>query len=124
MSATFPPDLQSARRAREFVAAGLRDAGVEEADLADRLGVIISELVTNAVLHARSDVVVRVSIDSRDVWLEVIDQEAARPYRATRSLTSTSGRGIILVDALVDDWGVAMIDGGRGKAVWGRVHRT
>ncbi|MDQ6615303.1 MAG: ATP-binding protein [Actinomycetota bacterium] len=124
LSSTFPPFLLSARRAREFVAAGLRDSGVDEPVLVDRLSLVTSELVTNAVVHAGTDVEVRVTIDPSDVWVEVVDRSPVLPYRSPPSPSGISGRGLDLVDALADAWGVAEVEHGLGKTVWARASRT
>ncbi len=92
--------------------------------LADRLSLIASELVTNAIVHAGSDIEVRIVIDLRDVVLEVIDDAAGRPRPTGPSTSQTSGRGLILVAALADAWGVAEVEGGVGKMVWTRVSRN
>ncbi|MDQ1392365.1 MAG: hypothetical protein QOF30_1342 [Acidimicrobiaceae bacterium] len=123
MSATFPATLESARDAREFVRTGLQEAGVHQPVLSDRLSLIASELVTNAIVHAGSDIEVRIVVDLRDVVLEVIDEAAGRPRPIGPSTSETSGRGLILVAALADAWGVAELEGGVGKMVWTRVRR-
>jgi anti-sigma regulatory factor (Ser/Thr protein kinase) len=124
ISATFPASPRSAHDAREFVRTGLEDAGVDQPVLSDRLSLITSELVTNAILHAGSDIEVRIVIDLRDVVLEVIDDAEGRPRPIPPSNSETSGRGLILVDALADAWGVAEVEGGVGKMVWIRVSRS
>ncbi|MDQ1356698.1 MAG: hypothetical protein QOF20_557 [Acidimicrobiaceae bacterium] len=122
ISATFPASLESARGAREFVRTELHEAGVDQ--LSDRLSLIASELVTNAIVHAGSDIEVRIVIDLRDVVLEVIDEAEGRPRPIPPSNSETSGRGLILVDALADAWGVTEVEGGVGKMVWIRVSRN
>ncbi len=122
LTANFPPSLTSARRAREFVATGL-GAEMDEPALAERLGLCTSELVTNAVVHAQTDVEVRLVIDATNIWLEVTDEAPARPDRAPPSGTSTCGRGLVLVDALANEWGVVDVKGGVGKMVWVRISR-
>jgi anti-sigma regulatory factor (Ser/Thr protein kinase) len=104
------------------VAGGLRDAGIHEA-MAERLVLVASELVTNAIVHARSYVEVRVMIDLEDVSLEVLDEEPRDPRRVPPCEAETSGRGLVLVDALADEWGVAHVEGNLGKMVWARVGR-
>src|ERR1700722_1083142 len=117
MAATFPPRLLSARQARAFVAGALRQAGVNDGELADRLEMVTSELGTNAVLHAGTEIDARLVVDARDVRLEVADRAGRRPRPAPPSVTSTGGRGLVLVDAMVDDWGGSATPGGAGKTV-------
>lgn len=132
-SATFPPALVSARRARAFLAIALAAEGIDQPDLEDRLRLVASELVTNAVLHARTDIEVRLIVDATLVSLEVLDQSDRPIMRArvdahragpTPAHTATSGRGLVLVDALSDSWGVNDIVGHPGKAVWANFART
>lgn len=122
--AVFPASLLSARHARRFVQAELDDAGADDDVLAERLALATSELVTNAVVHAGTDIEVRITIDRHDVWVEVLDAGPNRPSRSPASLTECGGRGLLIVDALADAWGVAEVDGGQGKMVWIRVSRA
>lgn len=102
---------------------GLNEAGVDEPNVADRLSLVTSELVTNAVLHAGTDLEVSLVIDGAEVWLEVTDHASGLPDRTRSEATGTSGRGLVLVDAVVDDWGVAATEDGLGKKVWARLSR-
>jgi len=115
----LPPEPASARRARQHVAALLE---AEDADgLADVAGLLVSELVTNAVLHARSEVEVRVSSGPTAVRVEVVDGSARQVARRHFSPESATGRGMLLVEALATGWGVEPRVTGRrvtGKAVW------
>lgn len=122
-SAAFPASLGSAREARRFVEAALGRAGVQDQALADRLTLATSELVTNAVVHAGSEAEVQITVDQAFVWLEVADKSAALPERTPPSVTSTQGRGLVLVDALARAWGVAPASAGFGKSVWVQVSR-
>jgi anti-sigma regulatory factor (Ser/Thr protein kinase) len=86
-------------------------------DLSDTAALLSSELVTNVVLHARSDMIVEVDIDDTRLRVSVIDssnQPARR--RESASLLEEHGRGLQIVDALATSWGVNA--GPRGKAVW------
>jgi two-component sensor histidine kinase len=103
--------------------ASLDAAGATEADLPDRIGLVTSELVTNAVVHARSDLEVRIRVSGPEIYLEVADEMPAL-VAPRRSIDETGGRGLVLVDALCDAWGVADVDQGRGKRVWVRVSRS
>ena len=123
-SALFPVSLGSAREARRFVEETLDEAGVEDRVLAERVTLATSELVTNAVVHARSPVEVHVTVDRDSVWVEVADTSAALPERTLPPVTSTHGRGLVLVDALSVAWGVAPASTGPGKSVWVQVSRA
>jgi len=77
---------------------------------------LVSELVTNALLHARSEVVVSVSVTAQAVRIEVWDTSRAAPVSRHYAPEATTGRGLVLVEALADAWGTDV--GPRGKTVW------
>jgi anti-sigma regulatory factor (Ser/Thr protein kinase) len=112
--AEFTPDLASARAARRFVASVLEGTRLP----VDMIVLLVSELATNAVLHARTDFTVRVEVDElADVArVEVEDANERPPSIAHTPAEATSGRGLQLVQALAESWGVE----GRmaGKLVW------
>ena len=110
--AVFTPHMGSPRAARAFV----RRVLDEHATSADLAVLLISELSTNAVLHARTDFTVRVSAVSTGVRVEVQDANERSPVIGHTPSEATSGRGLHLVQALASSWGVE----GRpeGKIVW------
>lgn len=111
--AQFPVQLSSAHAARGFVrreVAGFSESMVEATLL------LVSELVTNAVLHARSSVSVEVKHLRRGVRVEVTDMSPLPPVLLPRSDTAGGGRGMALVDAVSTRWGVTAIP--NGKTVW------
>lgn len=116
---TLRPVPASASAARRFVRAALTgaDHGPPSAELLDDALLIVSELVTNAVLHAGTDVVVAVSC-LRDSWhIEVRDSSTDhRLLPRPESTTATGGRGLALVDAYARSWGVERHPS--GKSVW------
>lgn len=112
--ATFPGVPGSAGRARRFVAAALTDAGRPEA--VEVAVLLVSELVSNAVLHAGTDLEVVVRILPDRVAVEVHDQGGGRAVRRRYSKLSGTGRGLLLVDELARDWGTVVTSG--GKFVW------
>lgn len=77
---------------------------------------LTSELVTNAVLYARSDVVLRVLLDASVARIGVHDDSVVPPLPRSPAREDTSGRGLALVELLATDWGVTT--NGRGKEVW------
>jgi anti-sigma regulatory factor (Ser/Thr protein kinase) len=92
----------------------------------DRVVLVVSELVTNAVVHARTTLEVWFAADDRSVAVGVRDFDLdgwrlGRPEapagRADRTVPR-GGRGLAIVDALADDWG--MTETGDGKRVWAR----
>jgi anti-sigma regulatory factor (Ser/Thr protein kinase) len=89
----------------------LPDALVSDATL------VLSELVTNAVIHAATDV--HVSIELRDdtgIHLEVGDDGQALPRVVDAEPEHIGGAGMRIVDQLVSAWGVRRV--GDGKIVW------
>ncbi len=114
-SITLPPDPASVRRARQFIAAQLDDLAA--ADLVDTIILSVSELVTNAILHARGDIVLAVDLEPGKVRIEVTDESSQLPVQRGGVEEATSGRGLELVDALASSWGVEPMEGD-GKQVW------
>ncbi|MCK8434914.1 ATP-binding protein [Streptomyces sp. D2-8] len=78
---------------------------------------LTSELVTNAIVHTDHDAVLTATVGPRGLRVEVRDFVARRPrVRVPVADEGTNGRGMFLVQALADAWGVR--PHGVGKAVW------
>ncbi|MGD3111584.1 ATP-binding protein [Streptomyces sp. YGL11-2] len=88
--------------------------GREAAD-ADVATLLVSELVTNALVHADGGAVVTARITDR-LRVEVRDFAAGRPEPRAATADGTSGRGLMLVRSLADAWGIR--SEGIGKCVW------
>lgn len=112
--AQFPGERGDAALARRLVRTAVSDAGL--ADLSDVAVLLTSELVTNAVLHARSRVTVRVEVGDGVLRVEVEDGSPVLPTRKRYSDASATGRGVLLVEALARRWGVEELP--TGKRVW------
>lgn len=82
----------------------------------DAAELVLTELVTNAVLHAKTDIVVRVDLGRGGLRLEVMDRSPRQPIARHYSSEATTGRGLALVDAVAERWGVQ--PDGDGKMVW------
>lgn len=109
------PDARSPGVARRFLLTTLR--GWEHQEYADDAALLVSELVTNAALHARTDIVVVIELRSECLRLAVSDRSPRQPARRHYSVDSTTGRGLALVAALAQRWGIdANPDG--SKTVW------
>jgi len=105
---------QSAASARRFVDETLQRW--ECGELFDVVGLLTSELVTNAILHAQSEIELSVSMTPDVIRIDVADHSADLPNPRVAAEEDTSGRGLGLVEALATSWGVDERPG--GKSVW------
>lgn len=115
----FGPDLRSAGEARLFI-----DETFEQWDcgqLTDTVKLLVSELVTNAVIHAHSEVELAVHLRPEKVRVEVIDAADAVIQRRDAAQEAQSGRGMALIEALSTAWGIDTLLS--GKSVWFEVAR-
>jgi PAS domain S-box-containing protein len=118
----LPSSAGEARRAvRRAVEHTLVDNLGALEELVDDLLVAVSELVTNAVLHAGSEIRLRVRTLPSWVRIEVFDGSPHLPRTIGAEGVAATGRGLRLVAELVDRWG-AEAEGG-GKVVWCEVSR-
>jgi hypothetical protein len=112
-------------RARDFTRQALHDWGWLPAATADRRAaaedvlLVVSELVTNACLHAGGPEELRLRHSTKALRMEVVDggpgDPAPRtPHRAGRP----GGHGMFIVQRLCLDWGVIRQEGRPGKTVW------
>lgn len=108
------PHPRGAAAARALVARLL--APHAPAPVVETAVLLTSELTTNAVLHARGEVVVRVEVAGRQVRVEVTDRSSQAPALRVPRLDAAGGRGLVLVEALSSRWGTRLVRG--GKAVW------
>jgi anti-sigma regulatory factor (Ser/Thr protein kinase) len=111
----LPGEPTSARIARRFVVSAVHEFGLEaHGEVAELL---TSELVTNVILHARTDVVLRVRPTNGDgVRVEVVDRSVAPPALRDYGAEAATGRGLALVEAMASAWGSDA--GSGGKVVW------
>ena len=113
---TLPAVSHSVRLSRYATRAVLTAWQLSHVDEAATL--LVSELVTNAVRHARGTDVITVELHAGRTWLliEVQDADPHWPQPRTPDGFDESGFGFVLVDALAGNWGVRETEG--GKAVW------
>ena len=104
----------AARLARGHVTDFCGDAGCH--DLADDATVIVTELVSNAVIHAMTTSELRVSYGAGVLRIEVMDAAPHRPVMRSPGTTEEHGRGLLLVSTLSESWGVEPQPD--GKLVW------
>ena len=113
-STRLPPHPASTRAARAFVAEQLRTWHVESA--VDDATLLVSELVTNAILHARTPINLVVRKVRTAVRVEVFDEGSGAAEPLYPDLDAPEGRGLGLVQAVASRWGVD--DAEIGKTVW------
>ena len=105
--------------ARRFVRETLQawQVGLPDGELSQRAQLLADELVTNAVLHARTELRLRLELQNELVHIAVrdLDQRLLRPV--PDDLEAAGGRGLRLVAELATAWGVDQHPGG-GKVVW------
>lgn len=76
----------------------------------------VSELVTNAVLHGREPIIIRVTLTGERLRVEVHDGSPISPSFSMLDPTAVTGRGLMLISAAADRWGVEPEP--HGKQVW------
>ncbi|MFB7599276.1 ATP-binding protein [Streptomyces sp. NPDC056160] len=117
-AAFFRKDRRSVRIAREFVGAALVDWALTARG--DDVLLCVSELATNALLHGvppgRGFAVFLTLHEGRVLRVEVHDSGGGRVRQPEASAESEHGRGLLLVAALADKWGVE--ERSPGKIVW------
>jgi anti-sigma regulatory factor (Ser/Thr protein kinase) len=85
-------------------------------DFLDATRLLVSELVTNAVLHARTDVELVLRATRYGLRVEVRDHSASLPVVRHYLDEAMTGRGLALVEELAARWGVQQLED--GKIVW------
>jgi anti-sigma regulatory factor (Ser/Thr protein kinase) len=111
----------AAREARSFIR---NQAPVLDGDQLHNLLVLTSELVTNAVLHARTPLVLGLTVSDSRILVTVGDQAQGQPQTRQHSDRRENGRGMVLVRALADEWGVQPHPERTGKCVWFTMRRV
>lgn len=124
LSREFEPDALAVSQARRFLRQALQDllGGGGGSELADTLLMAANELATNAVLHARTEFVVRIAVDTAHVRVEVTDENSRVPQPCLAPADATSGRGLALIDGSGLQWGIDRHPG--GKTVWLQASRS
>jgi anti-sigma regulatory factor (Ser/Thr protein kinase) len=124
-SLVLPASPPSVKLARSWVSKVLEEIGRE--DLVDSAQLGVSELVTNALIHSRPPLSVRVRGTVDHPRIEVVDSSPVPPQRAPVAPeiedvddfnVTTFGRGLDLVAMMSSRWGSDLAHDGRSKSVW------
>jgi anti-sigma regulatory factor (Ser/Thr protein kinase) len=111
--------------ARDFARQALHAWGWLPAETADRRAaaedvlLVVSELVTNACLHAEGPDAMGIACDNKVIRVEVSDRGTGQPApRTPHRAGRPGGHGMFIVQRLCLDWGVVRTPGVAGKTVW------
>lgn len=109
----FGCHLESVPAARLFVRDVLRG---QARDVLDAAELMTSELATNCVQHAQTCFELAIEAAQREIRVEVRDVGSGRPTRQSPGPTDRTGRGLLIVEAMSDKWGIE--PSSQGKTVW------
>ena len=112
---TVVTDLGAVASARGFVRDRCRELGLDP-DTVDTVELLTSEVVTNAILHGRSEARLRVSGGPGRLRVEVADENSRHPQPQEADPEALDGRGLAILEMLAARWGVG--DRPAGKVVW------
>jgi anti-sigma regulatory factor (Ser/Thr protein kinase) len=110
----FPFDVTSVAAARRFAGQALGDVPPE---VFDAVALMVSELATNSIRHAKTGFHLSITTAPQSVRVEVTDVGAGVPTVRSPGPTDPTGRGLKIVEAFSDDWGVEY-GVPRDKTVW------
>jgi anti-sigma regulatory factor (Ser/Thr protein kinase) len=112
VSESFTPIPSQVAAARHFAVGAAEAIGCCPADLA----LVVSELATNACVHAHTPFTVSLNRHESGLLVEVADEDPS-PVTIQPLATGASGRGMQIVAAVAKDWGTSHCGPG-GKSVW------
>ncbi|MFJ5265879.1 ATP-binding protein [Streptomyces sp. NPDC088387] len=97
----------------------LPSATADQRATAEDVLLVVSELVTNACLHAEGPDQMWIACDNKVIRVEVSDRGAGQPApRTPHRAGRPGGHGMFIVQRLCLDWGVVRTPGAPGKTVW------
>ena len=111
---TFPAHINSPSAARHFVLENLQ--GWADDELLADAAVVVTELATNAVVHARTEFTVEIAPVDGGIRISVLDSGPDQWVGKAAPFMASHGRGLGLVAALSRSWGKSNRDG--GNVVW------
>ena len=114
-SRTFAGSPPSVKAARDFTTDALVGAPKE---VLDSVVLMVSELASNCVRFAATDFTVVVERLGEEIRVEVADGGGGAPTMRSPEPQDLSGRGLMIVEAMSEEWGVASATPAPGKTVW------
>jgi len=108
------PVPTAAAVARQIARHACRDWGIPDA--ADDVALVVSELVTNAVVHAKTPLILALEHEGPTLAVAVGDGHPVTPWLAVQGPEQSGGRGMVIVSHLATSWGVVRTV--LGKTVW------
>jgi anti-sigma regulatory factor (Ser/Thr protein kinase) len=109
------PNVSSLGVGRRFVERTLREWNVDEETI-EPVMLVANELIANAIVHAHSSPVLSLCGAGDDLLLRVADDAGGLAVTRRATPGDDGGRGLLLVEALGDGWGVDASES--GKSVW------
>lgn len=118
----LPPERRSVPAARRVLTELLVSWAAEH--YREDANLLLSELVTNVMLHVRSrtNMVIEIRLSEPGLWVAVIDASTTPAVPARSPGTSSGGHGLKLVAAIADRWGSEAHT--NGKRVWFELRRA
>ncbi len=109
----LPATTESPATARTLVRAELVGCNEEVVTAAE---LMISELVTNTVMHGSAPIRIEIRLDTFTVKATVTDSSSGLPVLTAAGMSNAHGRGLMIVSSLAHDWGIVECE--TGKSVW------
>jgi anti-sigma regulatory factor (Ser/Thr protein kinase) len=111
---TLQPKPQQVAAGRRFTRDTL--TAWQHTELADTACLLVSEILTNAVHHARHTIGLHLHHTAREIIAEITDDNTQLPQPSPPAAAGEGGRGLTLLDALAGTWGAR--PSSTGKSVW------
>jgi anti-sigma regulatory factor (Ser/Thr protein kinase) len=117
MKTTVTADVSAPSQARAFVATQLEPIRLPAGVLIDKVVLIVSELVTNAVQAGANAVEIALQVTAGRLDLVVTDDAGGWPTPVSATPDDTAGRGLSIVEHLADHWDIAPRSHGKSVTV-------
>lgn len=117
----LPAVAASAAQARSFALSALAEWDLS--DLRDTVSLLVTELISNGVRHAKTTLELILRFDDVSLRVAVADGDLRPPITQARHGLTVGGWGLALIESLSTQWGTD-IDDARGKTVWFEIATT